>query len=108
MPLSEDELTDAILDGTLAKNYSRPSNQMKRGEAGHVHRVAPSLVASAQIKAGLSQSQFAELLGVSVRTLLAWEQGRRQPTGAAKSLIRIATKDPEVLHELNTETQQGK
>jgi transcriptional regulator with XRE-family HTH domain len=43
----------------------------------------------ARIEAGFTQSQFAELLGVSVRTLLKWERGRRQPTGAAKTLIKI-------------------
>ena len=45
----------------------------------------------------MSQSQFAELLSISVRTLQKWEQGEREPSGAAKSLIRIAQKHPEVL-----------
>jgi len=48
----------------------------------------------------LSQARFATLLGVSVRTLQEWEQGRRQPSGAAKTLIAIAQKRPEVLNEL--------
>jgi len=38
----------------------------------------------------LSQAQFAALLGVSVRTLQEWEQGRREPTGAARTLLRVA------------------
>ena len=46
---------------------------------------------------GLSQSAFAALLGVSTRTLQDWEQGRRQPTGAARSLLRVADRDPEGL-----------
>ena len=48
----------------------------------------------------LSQSQFAALLGVSVRTLQDWEQGRRQPSGATKTLFKVAERHPEVLLEL--------
>jgi len=51
-------------------------------------------------KTGLSQTEFAKLLGVSVRTLQDWEQGRRQPSGAAKSLLKIAEKHPATLLEL--------
>ena len=57
-------------------------------------------VAKARIKTGLSQSQFAALMGVSKRTLEQWEQGRREPSGAAKTLIRIADLRPEVLKEI--------
>jgi len=53
-----------------------------------------------RMRSGLSQARFAALLGVSVRTLQEWEQGRRQPSGAAKTLIAIAQKRPEVLNEL--------
>ena len=54
-------------------------------------------------KTGLSQNQFARLIGVSKRTLENWEQGRRHPTGPAKALLRILDVDPEhvvrALHE---------
>jgi len=63
-------------------------------------KVAVSPVVSARIKSGLSQSQFAALLGVSVRTLQEWEQGRRSPSRAAKTLISIAEIRPEVLREV--------
>ncbi len=46
---------------------------------------------------GLSQSRFAELLGVSVRTLQEWEQGRRMPSGAARTLLLIAERNPRAL-----------
>ena len=49
---------------------------------------------------GLSQAQFAVLLGVSKRTLEQWEQERREPSQAAQRLIEIALKKPEVLIEL--------
>ena len=54
----------------------------------------------AGVKSGLSQAKFAELMGVSVRTLQDWEQGRREPSGAAKSLIWIAQERPDVLVQL--------
>jgi putative transcriptional regulator len=72
--------------------------QIKRGEHGRITNV-PS-VASVREKTGLSQSKFAELLGVSVRTLQEWEQGRRAPSGAARTLLVIAAKNPRVLLEV--------
>ena len=51
----------------------------------------------ARFKLGMSQPEFAEMLGVSVRTLQDWEQGRRQPSGAAKALLRVATKAPKAV-----------
>jgi putative transcriptional regulator len=69
--------------------------QLKRGEHGRIASV-PS-VASIREKTGLSQSRFAELLGVSVRTLQEWEQGRRAPSGAARTLLLIAAKNPRAL-----------
>ena len=72
--------------------------QLKRGEHGRIITV-PS-VASIREKTGLSQARFAELLGVSVRTLQEWEQGRRAPSGAARTLLLIAAKNPDALLEV--------
>ena len=69
--------------------------EIKRGEYGRVTTV-PS-VQSIREKTGLSQSRFAQLLGVSVRTLLEWEQGRRAPSGAARTLLLIAQRNPRTL-----------
>jgi putative transcriptional regulator len=52
------------------------------------------------MRSGLSQQKFADMLGVSARTLQDWEQGRRKPTGAARSLLAIAAKRPDVLREV--------
>ena len=72
--------------------------ELKRGEYGRVTTV-PS-VTSIREKTGLSQARFAQLLGVSVRTLQDWEQGRRAPSGAAKTLLMVADKNPRALLEV--------
>jgi putative transcriptional regulator len=72
--------------------------ELKRGDYGRVTTV-PS-VTSIREKTGLSQARFAQLLGVSVRTLQDWEQGRRAPSGAAKTLLMIAEKNPRALLEV--------
>lgn len=54
----------------------------------------------ARIRVGLPQADFAKLLGVSVRTLQDWEQGRRNPSGAAQTLLRLAILHPETLRDL--------
>jgi putative transcriptional regulator len=72
--------------------------EIKRGDYGRVTTV-PS-ISSIREKTGLSQSRFAQLLGVSVRTLQEWEQGRRVPSGAARTLLLIAQKNPRALLEV--------
>ncbi len=74
--------------------------EMKAGKAGHVHRVPVSAITEARARSGLSRQKFAELLGVSPRTLQEWEQGRRHPSGAARSLLAIAARRPDVLREV--------
>ena len=76
--------------------------QMRSGKAARVTKVKLPPVAEARAKTGLSQQDFARLLGVSARTLQDWEQGRRQPTGAAKTLLRVAILHPEVLLSLHS------
>ena len=56
-------------------------------------------VVRVRLRSGLSQAEFATALGVSKRTLEQWEQGRRVPSGAAQTLLRIVERHPEVLLE---------
>ena len=65
--------------------------EIKGGKHGRVVNV-PDVIRIRK-DAGLSQVQFARLLGVSVRTLQDWEQGRRRPSGAARTLMLIASRN---------------
>lgn len=94
-------MTDAELEAwessrDLEAELIESVRQMADGKTS----LAYSPVIAARKASGFSQAQFAVLLGVSVRTLQGWEQGRRQPTGAAKTLIAIAQRNPEVLASL--------
>ena len=74
--------------------------EIKAG-GGKRTKVRPkSHVVQVRLKSGLSQAEFAAALGVSKRTLEQWEQGRRQPSGAAYTLLKIAERHPEVLLEV--------
>lgn len=75
--------------------------EFKAGKHARVTRVQPTEASKARASVGLSQSEFARLMGVSVRTLQEWEQGRRQPTGAAQRLLRVAVSAPGVLLALD-------
>ena len=76
---------------------------MKAGRSARTTTVAVTRASEARSRVGLSQSEFAKLLGVSVRTLQDWEQGRREPTGAAQTLLRVAEQHPRVLRGLGAE-----
>ncbi|MDX1253522.1 MAG: helix-turn-helix domain-containing protein [Gammaproteobacteria bacterium] len=83
----------------LGEKLLQSVREMKAGKAARATQVAPNEVAAARLKTGLSQSQFAQALHISARTLQEWEQGRRQPSGAAQALIQIAFKHPEIIAE---------
>ncbi len=72
--------------------------ELKRGDYSRIIEI-PN-VAEIRQRVGLSQSRFATLLGVSVRTLQDWEQGRRAPSGAARTLLLVAHRNPRVLLEV--------
>jgi len=96
MPKTDDDLLERDAGRDIGTELLESLREMKAGEAAAVH----SPVAIARYRVKMSQSEFAKLLGVSVRTLQEWEQGRREPSGAALSLIRVANERPDVLREL--------
>lgn len=84
-------------DGSFRRLITRPDGIIEKDEIIPADRM---IVAEARAKTGLSQERFAVLLGISPRTLRDWEQGRRSPSGAARTLLRIAATHPEILREL--------
>ncbi len=89
---------EKAMTGTeLGEMLLQSVREMKAGKIGRVTKVELSAAALARSRVGMNQKEFAELLGVSLRTLQEWEQGRRQPSGAAKTLLKIAEKNPEAV-----------
>ena len=82
------DIGQELIDGIAA---------IKKGKGKRRTVYLPSNVKSIREKMDLSQSAFAGLLGVSVRTLQEWEQGRRTPKGPAQALLRVADQHPEAL-----------
>ena len=100
MVMNEKELMERDSERDVWQETLDAVRSIKSGKTGHIETVELSSATKARQKTGLSQSRFAELLGVSVRTLQDWEQGRRKPSGAAMSLIQIAKQRPDVLREV--------
>jgi putative transcriptional regulator len=73
--------------------------EMKTGIRARVTKPALSEIAQARLATSFTQIELANVMGVSVRTLQDWEQGRRHPSGAAKTLLRVACKHPRIVRE---------
>ena len=100
MTMNEKELLKRDLERDVWQETLDAVQSIKLGKIGRIETVELLPVVEARQKSGLSQSRFADLLGVSIRTLQDWEQGRRKPSRAAASLIQIANQRPDVLHEV--------
>lgn len=81
-------------DGTIKRVRVSAALHQKQQAARWKERTE---AAQARDALALSQTEFASLLGISIRTLHQWEQGRRQPTGAARMLLKIARVEPKLL-----------
>ncbi|MBW1799433.1 MAG: helix-turn-helix domain-containing protein [Deltaproteobacteria bacterium] len=84
----------------------KEAGEIKSGqkEPSRVYEIKPPEIKTVRKKLNVSQNQFALMIGVSVRTLQNWEQGRRKPEGPAKALLRIALRNPSaVLDALHAE-----
>ena len=74
--------------------------QIKQGVKGRTYTKEQLLAISARLSVNLTQREFAKLLNVSIDAVQDWEQGRRSPRGAAKTLLRVVQSHPEVLEQL--------
>ena len=79
----------------------KQAGKIKRGrlKPSRVFRFKPADIKAIREKLGVSQSEFALMIGVSVSTLQNWEQGRRQPDGPARALLKVAAENPEAVAE---------
>jgi putative transcriptional regulator len=94
--MSKRDIGQEILEGI---------REVKAYKAGEINLRTRTLTEPSQprvirAKLNLSQSAFAGLMGVSLRTVQDWEQGRRKPSGPAEALLRIVEQKPEVFMEL--------
>jgi len=92
----KDELFNELLEsvregGAILRGERTPARTFTVGPGG-----VPN-VAAMRDRYGLSQAKFAALLGISVGTLRNWEQGRREPEGPARVLLRVAERHPEAV-----------
>lgn len=88
--------------GAILRRETKPSR---------VFAVAGPNVKRIRTNYQLSQNEFAALLGISVKTLRNWEQGRRKPEGPARVLLQVAAKHPSVVWDVvrpSTRTKRAK
>ena len=84
----------------LGNLFLKSVDEMVSGQFARKTVVQVSEIIEARNKVGLTQDKFADLLGISVKTLRHWEQGRRTPNKAAQTLIKVANKHPNALLDI--------
>lgn len=84
----------------IGKEVLQGIRDIKAGRIGRRYTTESYPIVRARERSGLSQAEFAQLLGVSIRTIQDWEQGRREPNAAAKTLLKVAELHPSVLRKI--------
>ncbi|MGB6028831.1 MAG: helix-turn-helix domain-containing protein [Rhodanobacter sp.] len=98
--MTEAQLAERDSKRNLGEELLQAVRDIKAGRTGRIFRVEVTQATEARIKLGLSQADFAAMLGVSVRTLQDWEQGRREPSGAAKAPLKITVAAPKTVRKV--------
>jgi len=98
--MTEKQLAKWEKSRNIGREIVEGIRDIKAGRVGRRYTAESYPIVRAREKSSLSQSQFAALLGVSVRTLQEWEQGRREPSAAAKTLIKVAELNPALLRKI--------
>jgi len=100
MPRREKDLLARDAKRNVGEELLQAIKDVKAGRHGAKYQVEANDIVATRLKSGLSQTQFAAALNISPRTLQHWEQGRRQPSGAAETLLKIVARHPAVLREV--------
>jgi putative transcriptional regulator len=82
----------------LVKSVKQMGSIMRGENLPHRRTVVNTIdVKALRERIGLTQAEFSRMIGVSIKTLQNWEQGRREPEGPAKALLRVVEKDPQAV-----------
>jgi len=100
MARTKKEILERDSKRNIGEELLQSIRDVKAGNYGAVYQVEQNEIVSTRLRCGLSQSQFAAALHISTRTLQQWEQGRRKPSGAAETLLKIVSRHPEILREV--------
>lgn len=93
-------MDDSLFDELVSSVKEAKAVQLGEVEAYKVSKFSEAEVSDIRSKHGLTQNQFASILGISIGTLRNWEQGRRKPEGPARILLRVFDKHPEAFEDL--------
>lgn len=93
-----DQLLESVREGAAVLHGKRAPSRSFRLEEPDVKALRE--------RYGLSQAKFAVLMGISIGTLRNWEQGRRQPEGSARVLLRVVARHPEAVLDVVSNPQR--